>query len=268
MPKYRTVERNEGTRSAKRVFVVGAVIACCFGILISRAVSFRLKDNDQLEKVALRQYRTAIRQSTKRGRILDAKGRELAIDVTVDSIYANPMEVSEPVKVADELASLLGIDRRKLLDRLTSKRKFIWVKRRVTDEESEKLKELNLKGVYTMRESSRFYPGHTLASSVLGAVGFDSEPLGGIELSYDEELSHRGGPGKFRRDARGHLYLSPADEEEFELADVELTIDRTIQYAVERLLTTRPTWISSPGCTRPCGRAACSSSTSQTCSTG
>ncbi|MBT3181503.1 MAG: transpeptidase family protein [Deltaproteobacteria bacterium] len=236
MPKYRTVERNENRMTAKRIFIVGAVIACSFGVLFSRAVVFRLKDNAQLEKVALRQYRTAVKQSTKRGRILDSKGRELAIDVKVDSIFANPLKISEPVKVARQLADILDVDRGRLLDRLTSKRKFIWVKRRSDAKSAKKVNDLKIDGVYMMKESSRFYPGQTLASSVLGAVGFDSEPLGGVELFYNGTLSSQGGPGNFKRDARGHLYLSPADDEAVQPAEIELTIDRTLQYITEREL--------------------------------
>ncbi|MFH0798901.1 MAG: penicillin-binding protein [Pseudomonadota bacterium] len=238
MPKFRTVEKSDDTRTAKRVFAVGAVFACSFGILACRALSFHLKDNGEIEKVAMRQYRTAVHQSTRRGRILDSAGRELAIDATVESIYANPREVDDPVEFADKLSKMLKTDRRKLLDRFTAGRKFVWLKRRAADAEAAQVMGQNFKGVYSMKESSRTYPGKLLASAVLGAVGFDSAPLGGIELSYNGVLSSTTGKsGDMRRDARGHLYLSPTDEgQEQKLADVELTIDRTLQYIAEREL--------------------------------
>lgn len=236
MPRYRTVERRDDVRTAKRLFAIGGVFACCFGVLISRAVSFHLKANEQVEKIALRQYRTAVRQSTERGKILDRLGRELAIDVAVDSIYANPREVEEPVEVASKLAEVLSVDRRKLLDRFATRRKFMWVKRRVSEKEAERVREMGIKGLYAMRESKRFYPNNKLAAPVLGAVGFDAEPLGGVELFYNDVLSWRGRSGDFRRDARGHLYLSPVDEEGPMLAEVELSIDTTLQYISEREL--------------------------------
>lgn len=223
-------------RSGKRLFVVGGCFAVCFGVLAIRAVTFQLKDDAQLERVALRQYRTAVRRSTHRGKILDAAGRELAIDVQVPSIYANPLRVTEPVKAAGELARLLHVDRRRLLDRLSSRRKFIWVKRRVDEEDAQAVENLGLEGVSVMQESARSYPGKTLAANVLGAVGFDAEPLGGVELALDERLSSRTNAGVFKRDARGHLYLSPADTKADGIANVELTIDRTLQFIVEREL--------------------------------
>ncbi len=236
MPRYRTVERSDDVLSAKRVFAVGGLFAICFGILLCRAVIFHLKDNDHLERVAMRQYRTAVRQSTRRGRILDATGRELAIDVMTDSIFANPREIKEPVAAAKALSSVLDLDRRKILGRLSGQRKFVWVKRRVTEKESEAVQAMGFPGIHMMRESRRFYPNGMLAASVLGAVGFDSEPLGGVELAADEVLTARNSSGELKRDARGHLYLSPGEEDVVRLRDVELTIDKTVQYITERSL--------------------------------
>lgn len=237
MPKYRKVEKNSDARTAKRIYVIGALFACAFGVLASRAVAFHLKDNAKLTQVALRQYRTAIKQSSKRGRILDAIGRELAIDVTVESVWANPREIDDPILLTERLSKVLGVDRRKLLDKLSGGRKFVWVKRRISEKESKSLRDLSYPGIYTMRESSRSYPGATLAAPLLGAVGFDAEPLGGVELFYDEVLSAFARTGDVKRDARGHLYLSPTGEsEEGKVSDVWLTIDRTLQFITEREL--------------------------------
>jgi len=237
MPKFRTVERDDTSRSAKRIVVVGALFACFFGVLASRAVSFHIKDNENLERVALRQYRTAVRDSTRRGKILDAEGRELAIDVTAESIFANPQEIENPVTVSEQLSALLGVDRSRLLDRLSSRRKFVWVKRRAGDDEVGDVKELEIKGIYTMRESRRSYPNGTVGAQVLGAVGYEAEPLGGLELQYDDTLSSKSPGGDVKRDARGHLYLSPADDEgSRSYRNVELTIDKTLQYIAERAL--------------------------------
>lgn len=220
----------------KRLFFVGAFFAVGFGVLVSRAVSFHLKDNEQLEAVALRQYRTAVHQSTRRGKILDAVGRELAVNIQVESIYANPGAIGDPATTAKKLAGILGEDAKKLAGRLRSQRKFVWVKRQVSDREAEKVSALNLLGIHSMKESQRAYPSGMLASSVLGAVGFDAKGLAGIEFAFDDLLISHARPGEYRRDARGHLYLSPTDVEEEELTQIELTIDKSLQYIAEREL--------------------------------
>ena len=238
MPRFRTVQKDDTSRSAKRVYAVGAVFACLFGILASRAVAFHVKNNENLERVALRQYRTAVRDSSRRGKIFDAAGREMAIDVTAESVFANPKEIENPVMASEKLSSVLDVERSRLLDKLSSKRKFVWVKRRAEDEEVERVKELEIKGIYMMRESRRSYPNGTVGAQVLGAVGYEAEPLGGLELSYDETLSSKSRSGEVKRDARGHLYLSPADDDVTEgLKNIELTIDKTLQYISDRALT-------------------------------
>ena len=234
MPKYRTVERDEGATSAKRVYAVGAFFALCFGVLASRAVGFHLKNNDELEKVALRQYRTAVREHSMRGKIVDKNGRDLAIDITADSLFANPQEIVDSVEAVSKLAEILDVDRKRLLDKLSSKRKFVWIKRRADDEEVAEVKALGLEGIYTMKESLRSYPNGTVGASVLGAVGFDAEPLGGLELQYDDVLSSRSKTHEIRRDARGHLYLSPSGgEKASERQNIRLTVDKTLQYIAD-----------------------------------
>jgi cell division protein FtsI (penicillin-binding protein 3) len=236
VPRFRTFEQNDSRQIEKRVFLVGALMALALGVLMCRAMFFQLEDNQKIEQVALRQYRTAVHESTKRGRVLDAKGRELAVDLKVDSVFANPHEIVDPVLVAENLSKILDVDRGNLLDKFSANRKFVWVKRLITEDQAKKIEALGIKGIYMMRESSRFYPGKTLASSVLGAVGFDSAPLGGVELTYDKTLSTRSRVDDFRRDARGHLYLSPTDEQKTDVYDIELTIDRTLQYIAEKEL--------------------------------
>jgi cell division protein FtsI (penicillin-binding protein 3) len=65
----------------------------------------------------------------------------------------------------------------------------------------------------------------------------DSKPLGGIELSLNDYLVRKQESKSYRRDARGHLYLSPADTVAIRPPNVvELTIDKTIQYIDESTL--------------------------------
>lgn len=223
---------NRGMRT--RIATVSALFAIGFGILLCRAFVFHLAPNAKLEKVALRQYRTAVRESTRRGKIVDAVGRELAINVQAESLYANPRAITNPRETASRLARILKLQRSRLEERLSSKRKFEWIKRRLTSKEVLAVKALGLPGVFTMHESKRAYPNGELASTILGAVGLDAEGLAGIELVYDDILISRSSPGRYARDARGHLYLSPTDvESERRLAEIQLTVDQTLQYIAE-----------------------------------
>lgn len=237
MPKFRTGGEESKRRIVIRLFAVGGFFAVCFGILISRAVFFHLTDNSEIERVAMRQYRTAVQKSTERGKILDAAGRELAINVPAESVFTDPRFVKDRSMVAATLAPLLKLDAKKLEESFLSNRKFVWIKRRVTAEEASLVAQADLPGIFLMTENSRSYPGGSLAASVLGTVGVDAEGLEGIEFQMNDELLVSNEYKAYKRDALGHLYLSPSDADEKQKpSHVELTIDKMIQYVAEREL--------------------------------
>lgn len=238
MPRYTTQGDQSHRRVIARLYLLGGFFALCFGILAVRAIFFHIKDNDRLEKVAMRQYRTAVKESTKRGKIVDINGRELAINIEAPSVWADPRAIVNPEETAHTLAELFGANEEKVFSRLTSQRKFVWIKRWVEEEQLAQLKELDIAGVHIVKENKRSYPNGQLAASILGAVGLDSEPLGGVELSLNDFLVRKWESAAYKRDARGHLYLSPADTVAIRPPNVvELTIDKTIQYITESVLT-------------------------------
>jgi len=174
----------------------------------------------------------------KRGVIYDRNGRELAISVNVDSIFAVPAEVEDPPETARKLADVIGLDYEWVLERLTQNQSFVWVKRKVSDEVSKAVKLLQLPGIGFTQESRRVYPKGTLAAHVIGFAGIDSQGLDGVEYIYDREL--RGSPGwiVIEYDALGreipqalHRYIPPTDG-----YDLYLTIDEVVQSMVEREL--------------------------------
>ncbi len=184
---------------------------------------------------AQRQQQRTIEVSPKRGIIYDRNYRELAMSVAVDSIFAVPVEITSPENTAGLLARVLQINAADLLARMKAGRSFCWVKRKVDNLEAERVRALNLRGVYFQKENKRFYPKRELAAHVLGYVGLDENGLAGIELELDKSI--RGRPGKLliQTDARQRWYgrtERPPDSGE----NVRLTLDEKIQYIVEREL--------------------------------
>lgn len=174
----------------------------------------------------------------RRGAIYDRMGRELAVSINVDSIFAVPSEVTDAPGTARKLADTLGLDYDWLLGRLTQKEAFVWIKRKAPDDVSQAAKVLGLPGIGFTQESQRVYPKLELAAQVLGFAGIDSQGLAGVEYSYDKQL--RGTPGSIviEYDALGHQipqamhrYIAPTDGQ-----GLVLTIDEVIQSLVEREL--------------------------------
>ncbi|MBL7686123.1 MAG: transpeptidase family protein [Deltaproteobacteria bacterium] len=233
----RTVPRFFSERRLKRRIVL---IALCyfllFSVVVGRTLELHIADNTKLSKLAQTQYQKKITLAPKRGNIYDVHGEELAIDVKVDSLYANPRQLKDPDGVADKLAPLLSMEVSKLKELLEKDKKFVWIKRRLSPEESEKIQALKIENIGLVKEFKRFYPNKTLAANLLGAVGLDSVALGGLELYYDQYLKSTLQPIVVNQDARGRSY-SPYDlSEKDNPNNVKLTLDKTIQFIVEKEL--------------------------------
>ncbi|HSQ85361.1 MAG TPA: penicillin-binding protein 2, partial [Desulfobacterales bacterium] len=120
---------------------------------------------------------------------------------------------------------------------LNSKKKFVWIKRKVTPKEAEAVKNLNLDGLDFIPEHKRFYPNKTLAAQLIGFTDIDDHGLEGIEFNYNDELSGEVFQYKVLRDAHGRGFeaenmtgLSSSGK------NLVLTIDSTIQYIAEKAL--------------------------------
>jgi len=223
------------------------VILLLFTFIISFALTTRvfwlqIVLGDELKARAQSQWTKDVPVEPKRGTIYDRNGEPLAISATVDTVVASLPDITDVENTAELLAQALNLDVEKLLQTLTDaknkKKASIYIKRKISDEESEAVRKLNLKGVYFTKETKRFYPERNLASHILGFVGIDSQGLDGIELKYDKYL--KGTPGRIvsETDAMSRelpfgvdKYIPPQDG-----YDLQLTIDKVIQHIAEREL--------------------------------
>lgn len=225
----------------KRIGFVFIIATAMLLALFARLVWVQFVMGDELrEKAFLARFRN-IEVKAKRGVIFDAKGRPLAISVSMDSFYASPAQVRKEGKAeetAAKISQILEMDQAKVLELITKQQAFVWIKRHVPDEKAQALKALDLGGIYYVEEPERFYPKGELLSHVLGFCGIDNQGLNGIEVTYDKVLSGVSGTIMVEYDAKGqeipdalHKYIPPQDGN-----SLVLTIDETIQYIVEREL--------------------------------
>lgn len=169
----------------------------------------------------------------------------------------NIVEKIQPILFAEEIAKVkdpnnlsqkekIVIDaniKENLLVNLT-KSGLVWVplSKKISEKSKDMIQELNLRGVGFEEQSSRFYPEGQLAASVLGFVGKDSEGNDkgyfGLEGYYQEQLAGRSGRLTQEVDAAGKPIIA-SDSKEAKTKnglDIETTIDRTVQYTVEKYL--------------------------------
>ncbi len=221
--------------SRRRIHILAAVLVAWLAVIALRLVYLQIFSYGDLEQRAQRQQQRSIEVAARRGVIYDRNGRELAMSVAVDSIFAVPSEVPDHATTARLLARILKADPADLMARMKSSRAFCWIARKVDPEVSERIRDLNLKGIYFQKESRRSYPKNELAAQVLGYVGMDDEGLGGLERAYDGRLRGKEGKMLISMDARrrwfGRVERQPEPGE-----NLVLTLDEKIQYITEREL--------------------------------
>jgi cell division protein FtsI (penicillin-binding protein 3) len=220
-------------------------VVAVFLLLWMAAVGARLtylqtSQHEWLTKRARAQQLDVEPQTAVRGLILDRHGRELARSVSVDSFFADPREIENTDEAASSLAQIFKTDAgalaAKLKEAKDARRGFVWLARKVDEEQSKAVGALKIKGVYPVEEYQRRYPNGALAAHVVGFVGLDDKGLAGVEQFYDAALT--GEPGRMivDADAKRRAFESEGGEAQ-DGRTVVLTIDQTIQYIVERELS-------------------------------
>jgi cell division protein FtsI (penicillin-binding protein 3) len=210
-------------------------------VLSLAAVSVRLV---QLQVVSASEYAArglAQRLHTlpipaQRGTMFDRNGNALSMSVQQATVYADPAMVVDPVATAAHLAPVLSMDAKVLEAKLRQKGEFVYLARKVSDDVATSVGKLKLPGIGLQPESKRFRPNGDLAQSVLGNVDVDGAGVSGIEAQLESRLA--GTPGQMLLErgsdgstiAGGQRRLTPAHPGE----DLVLTVDRSLQYEVER----------------------------------
>jgi cell division protein FtsI (penicillin-binding protein 3) len=192
--------------------------------------------SDYLTKAQHQQQRI-FEISPKRGTIYDRKGRELAVSLPMDSLFADPAEITDAEIVARLLCGVLAVPADELETKIRGAHTPVRLAKKLSPEIVTRIGEMNLRGVFFQKENRRVYPERELAASVLGYVDIDEKGIGGIEYSLDMQI--RGKPGKVMvmADGRRRLYDRTEDAADPGGA-VTLTIDETIQYIAEKELAT------------------------------
>ena len=228
--------------SYKRIRLRTTLVGVVFGLLLAgigaKAIHVQIVHGTWLSDKALQQYQKSLKTVGQRGTILDAKGRELAVSINLTSIAAYPARIKDKEATAAALAGILKIDRGQLTARLTQTDKpFIWLKRHVNPRKAEKVRKLAIEGLDFIPEHSRAYPNRSVAAQVIGFAGIDDRGLEGVEYLYNNRLKGDLGKYKILKDALGRKFNDPSGKNRsFRGHNLYLTIDRTIQYNVEKIL--------------------------------
>ena len=209
-----------------------------FSALLYQLVRIQIIDHKKYCDLAFSQQCKKQDIPTRRGLIFDRKGSKLAESIQVGSVFADPLFIKDKKKTSKILSDVLGLNKAQVAKLLNKKKRFVWVKRRISDEQEEALRQLHLKGVSIRREYKRVYPHDKLCSQVLGFTDIDENGLGGIESSLNQVISGSNGSRVVEKDGRQHQFSTVKGETvSAKYGDsVFLTIDCNIQSIVEEEL--------------------------------
>ncbi len=225
----------------KRVRILIRAALVWAGVIVFRLLYLQVYAHEDLLQQALQQQEQQLEVKVPRGTIRDRMGNMLAQSVSVDSVCVNPLRVPDPDVAARMIAGVLGIDAGLLRDRIVASvnnnRGFMWVQRRISREQSQRLRSLNLDWIEFRSESKRDYPGRQLASHVVGSVDFEEEGNSGAELSLNDELVGQSGEVRLVTDVKRRAYESSTEMKAIRAKDITLTIDSRIQFIAERELS-------------------------------
>ncbi|MGV8832014.1 MAG: peptidoglycan D,D-transpeptidase FtsI family protein [Devosia sp.] len=208
--------RGNLTQARIRWMILALVLG--FGLVGGRLIQLGMVQTDSTIEGQARDVITATRPP-----ILDRNGLEMAVDIRVPSLYAEPrriIDVEEAVRKLRTVLPDLSVDW--LRERLTGDQGFVWVERELSPAVEEKVMRLGIPGIDFITESKRFYPGMSEASHILGSTNIDNRGIAGIERHMDsEDIALLQDLGL----ARGNA-----------LAPVELSVDMRVQHVMHEQL--------------------------------
>lgn len=238
-----TVSDPDGTASIlSRARLVVTIFGVAWTLLALRLVQLQWWQRDRFADRAEQQREYAEDVIARPGDIVDRRGRMLATTLTTRSLYVVPSRISKPWIVANGLAKALDLNADSLFEKIGERddRHFVWIKRRLSPEEVERVKKLELpKGTWGFRdEYRREYPQGVVAAHVLGLRDIDGRGRGGIEEGLDPALSGEKGRRKLARDSRGRVIeiLDDIEQPPKPGQSIQLTLDLVVQLYAEREL--------------------------------
>ncbi|MBI2822305.1 MAG: transpeptidase family protein [Acidobacteria bacterium] len=219
-----------------RLLLLATVVLLWVVLIIARLVQLQVVQHAEFRQKAQQQQQAYVQVTPRRGDILDRNLEELAVSLSLESVYCHPKELADPQVAARLLAETLELREEGLLEKFTSGVPFVYVKRKITPREAEQVRALALPGVYFLKEGKRFYPNQEVASHVLGFVGMDNDGLAGIEYLLDQEIRADTRTVTVTRDAKRHILFGPPEETSRSGNLVVLNLDKNIQYIAEQQL--------------------------------
>lgn len=205
-------------RAEGRLLVMGAFFFCAFTVVGARMGMLATSD-----PVEPRAHAPGAVISASRADIVDRNGSLLATNFETHALYAQPRHMVDPLMAAQKLVEVFpDLDVERLTKDFTGKRKFLWIKKKISPEQMQAVHEIGDPGLLFAPRDMRLYPNGRLAAHVMGGASYGKEGVhaaevigvAGVEKYFDKYLVDPANAGK----------------------PLQLSLDLTVQAASERVL--------------------------------
>jgi len=223
----------------KRTIILFFFSILWLSLLVFRLFQLQVIDHPRLKKEAIQQNQYKSTIESRRGTIFDRNGTILARSIPKYSVFFQPMEGesdSQQRATIKRLKNVLELTPKKLEGiraQIGKDSPFIWIIRKIDETKADRIKSMDLNGIYLMEENKRFYPQGNRAAHVLGRVDIDERGVSGIEYKYNTTLQGKEGEGLILRDAKRRRYRFETLKAPVDGKDLVLTLDEIIQYISE-----------------------------------
>lgn len=240
-------------------------------VFVVRLLQVQAVDADAYAAKADKNRYDSVTLAAERGEITDRSGIALATSVDAHDITADPKMFTPkdskapdaPEQAAALLAPVLDADPADIVKKLKRPgSRYAVLARRQTPQVWRQIKDLKsvyaekaaadrraggpganvLAGIFQEPSSKRVYPNGDLAAGILGYVNAEGRGGGGIESMLDTELAGQDGTMTYVQSGGRRIPTAGSREEPaVPGSDIELTIDRDIQWAAQQAITDQVT---------------------------
>ncbi len=232
-------KKNGKNYSTARFGWICAGILVCFFLLMFRVGYLQLLEHQQLaDQADQRSIRTQV-VPTNRAMITDRNDAALAVSVSSKDIVLDPKHIldTQTDTSTERWQSLANVLKMPLADvqhliQANARKRFVYLARKVEDDNAAYISKLHLTGVSTEQDFSRFYPMGQDAAGLIGIVGQDNQGLEGIELGFNPLLQGKNGLRVYQKDGSGAVIGVIKSVDPVPPPNVTLSIDKFIQYVL------------------------------------
>ena len=236
-----------------RIRIMVLCMVAVFGLLAGQLIRVQVIQANHYQNKAANEMESTRVIPAPRGEITDINGLPFARSVAAISIVVDQTQITDPTKVANFVAPILGLSISDVQSAITGTRKYSIVLKNgrpiLWEQLTQKIYDYNqslrkdqldqrIIGFFPERSYIREYPSGSLISSLVGFVGSNGVGSAGLEYSLNSIIS--GVDGRYSY-AGGNGAEIPGSQREIVAAkagtSIRLTIDRDVQWVAAQAIS-------------------------------